>query len=324
MNVGERLVYPPIQLAYVAAALERAGHAVEIVDAEASQADPGEVLEAARRSAPEVIGMPCSQDAFKDEIAFCRALGESTAALRVLFGPMAQNHPDDCLEAGQADVVILGEPDLAFEELLDADQKGRIDAMPGIVFRRDQQTVRNEGLHRVEDLDALPLPARHLLDHRLYHYPGNRQRMTTIHSSRGCPIDCPFCAYVFTEGKQLRERSAANIVEEMREAHEEHGIALFVFRDPIFTLNRGRILEMCSELGRRKLKVEWICETALRFLDDELLEKMRDAGCTGLSFGVVDLPAATLADPKTAITVAKQVLAAADQKLNASKKQGVP
>lgn len=286
MNVGERLVYPPIQLAYVAAALESAGHDVEIVDAEAAQTDPAVVLDAARQSEAEVIGMPCSQDAFEDEMAFCRTLGEATGTLRVLFGPMAQNHADDCLQAGQADFVILGEPDLAFAELLEADQEGRIDAMPGIVFRRDQQTVRNEGLHRVEDLDTLPLPARHLLDHRLYHYPGSRQRMTTIHSSRGCPIDCPFCAYVFTEGKRLRERSAANIVEEMREAHEEHGIALFVFRDPIFTLNRGRILEMCSELARLELNLEWICETALRFLDDELLETMRAAGCTGLSFGV--------------------------------------
>lgn len=300
MRVGQALVYPPIQLAYVAAVLEGDGHQVAIHDAEALDTTPEATLVHAAASAPQLVAMPCSQDGFDDELALVRQIRQRTGAGVCLFGPMAFTHRDRCFGDGEADWVVVGEPDLAVARLAAELDAGGPESTPGIAYASgDGAPVAAERIahgdgnrvaagdgNRVADLDALPFPARHLLDHRLYRYPGDARRMTTLHASRGCPIDCPFCAYVFTEGRKLRSRGAESIVGEIEQAHRDHGIELFVFRDPIFTLDRRRVEAMCAGLHRLALGVEWICETALRFLDDELLAAMRGAGCTGLSFGI--------------------------------------
>ncbi len=292
MRVGQALVYPPIQLAYVAAVLERDGHQVAIHDAEALGETPATTLEYAAASSADMVAMPCSQDGFDDELALSRQI-RSTGARVCLFGPMAFNHRDRCFDDGEADWVVVGEPDLAVARLVAEIEAGGPESTPGIAYASGAVAANGEAERvaegdgsRVADLDALPFPARHRLAHRLYRYPGDRRPMTTLHASRGCPIDCPFCAYVFTEGRKLRSRGAESIIAEIEHAHREHDVELFVFRDPIFTLDRRRVEAMCAELRRLALGVEWICETALRFLDDELLTEMRAAGCTGVSFGV--------------------------------------
>jgi radical SAM superfamily enzyme YgiQ (UPF0313 family) len=110
--------------------------------------------------------------------------------------------------------------------------------------------------------------------------------MTTIYASRGCPIGCPFCAYTVTEGSRMRHRDPARVAAEMEHEHRQRGTALFVFRDPIFTVDRRRVLALCAQIRSLALPVEWICETALRCLDDELIAAMHEAGCRAISFGV--------------------------------------
>lgn len=286
MPVASQLVYPPLQLAYAAAVLEREGHEAAILDAEAEDLGREAALARARGHGAELIVMPCSQDTFEAELRFCRALGSDRAPRRCLVGPMAYTHLERAFAAAEADFVLVGEPELAVRDLVEAIEQGSLESMPGLARRSGDGFAVSEGSHRIADLDELPFPARHLLDNDLYHYPGDSRRLTTIQASRGCPIDCPFCAYVFTEGRKLRQRSAASIADEMESAHREHDIRLLVFRDPVFTLDRGRVAELCRLLEERSLDLEWICETALRFLDREILERMRRAGCVGLSFGI--------------------------------------
>jgi anaerobic magnesium-protoporphyrin IX monomethyl ester cyclase len=286
MRVGRALVYPPLQLAIVAAVLERDGHRVDLHDAEALDHDVDAVRRRVSELGPEVVVMACSQDEFDAELALARDLRRAHDLRLCLIGPMASAHHEQAITGGAADWVVLGEPEEAVATLLADVEAGERPFGPGIAYRVDGGAAVNDGRNRVEDLDALPDPARHLLDVGRYRFPDDPRPMTTIHASRGCPIGCPFCAYAVTEGSRMRYRDPARIVSEMEHEYHDRGTSLFVFRDPIFTLDRRRVLELCRRLGALALPIEWICETALRFLDDELIAAMRAAGCRALSFGV--------------------------------------
>jgi len=286
MRVGRPLVYPPLQLASVAAVLERDAHEVDLHDAEALDHDVEKTRRRISDLGPDVVVMPCSQDEFGAELGLARDLRREHELRVCLIGPMASAHHEQAITGDAADWVVLGEPEEAVPTLLAEVEGGGWPSGPGIAYRHDGRAAVNAGRNRVEDLNALPDPARHLLTPGRYRFPDDQRPMTTIRASRGCPIGCPFCAYAVTEGSRMRYRDPARIVGEMEHEYHERGTSLFIFRDPIFTLDRRRVLELCRRLEALALPIEWICETALRFLDDELIAAMRAAGCRALSFGV--------------------------------------
>lgn len=286
LRVDEEVLYPPLQLAYVAAVLERGGHSVEIVDAEAKRYDAVQAIGALRRSAPDLVGLTCSKDAFEGEVEMGREIRSQLDRRVCAFGAMATSHHGELLARGAADFVILGEPDLAFTSLVESLEGKRSFPIPGLAYRANGGTIESAGQNQVENLDDLPFPARHLLDNALYRFPRVTGLVTTIQSSRGCPVECPFCPYVFAEGSTLRERSPLAVVDEMEQAHRDHGIDHFVFRDPVFTLRKSRAEEICRLLIERRLPVRWLCETALGFLSEPLLLRMKEAGCIAVSFGI--------------------------------------
>ena len=136
-------------------------------------------------------------------------------------------------------------------------------------------------------LDALPLPARHLLNNQLYTFPGIEGAITTVKSSRGCPLNCSFCGYTLAQGLRFRFRSPESVIAELVDLYFEHGIRHVVFRDPIFTTRKDRIHAICDGILEKGMtELEWQCETAVKTLDRPLLEKMARAGCRHISLGV--------------------------------------
>jgi len=67
----------------------------------------------------------------------------------------------------------------------------------------------------IEDLDALPFPARHLLPMSEYMLFGRKQVLATMICSRGCPMGCSFCASSAMHGRRVRFRSPENAADEM-------------------------------------------------------------------------------------------------------------
>jgi anaerobic magnesium-protoporphyrin IX monomethyl ester cyclase len=135
-------------------------------------------------------------------------------------------------------------------------------------------------------LDELPIPARHLLNNQAYHFPGIDGAITTVKSSRGCPLNCSFCGYTLAQGLRFRFRSPDNVLVELEDLYHNHGVRHVVFRDPIFTTKRERVLDICNGMIERGLDIEWQCETAMKVLDRDLLEVMAKSGCKHISLGV--------------------------------------
>lgn len=166
----------------------------------------------------------------------------------------------------------------------------------------------------IEDLDALPFPARHLLKDKLggniFAYDSNYMEggSTVIISSRGCPFKCAFCsAPRLTHTNKLRFRSPKEVAREMQHVVSTYNIKQFRFSDDMFTAGRKRVFELCEEIG--KLDTVWRISCRVKPLDEDMLKAMWDAGCRELSFGIESFDDKVLAGLKKGTTGADNVKA---------------
>jgi radical SAM superfamily enzyme YgiQ (UPF0313 family) len=159
----------------------------------------------------------------------------------------------------------------------------------GVWYKERGRVVKNEPQPLIDDLDSLPFPAWELLP---YHkYDGgetNRKGMPflTILTSRGCPYGCYYCPYPVAQGRKWRARSSENVVEELEYLIKGLGAKTILFRDPEFTLDRKRTMEICEKIMERGLRFAWRCETRIDHLDEELIVLMGKAGCFGINLGI--------------------------------------
>ena len=97
--------------------------------------------------------------------------------------------------------------------------------------------------------------------------------------TRGCPYSCFFyCTYPLQQGRKVRARKVSNIIEEIKYWKKELGTSKFVFRDPVFSINRKHTIEFCKEVIKEKLNITFMVETHLNNLDDEMISLLSKAG----------------------------------------------
>ncbi len=290
MVVGEGLCYPPLDLLYVAAIVERAGHQASVVDAEADGSDDSVVLEALAAHPSPLVVLATSSATISLDLALVDRIKEvSPDSVVCITGSQGSKVPDLAMAGSQVDAVVRGEPELTIEQMLKALEAGEDPlAVDGLTVRRGSGASSNPDrpLLRGDALDALPFPSRALLPVEPYRIPTMEGPIQTVQSSRGCPINCTYCGYVVAQGIPWRGRSAVNVFDELKQIVHEQGVTNIVFRDPLFAYDRDRVIELSAMLEQAKLGVLWQCETAIKTMDDELIAAMARGGCVSVSFGI--------------------------------------
>jgi radical SAM superfamily enzyme YgiQ (UPF0313 family) len=290
-----QIVFPPIELATIAATLRRGGCRVALRDypaqgqgwdafiADLKALRPNMVLVnvvtatshqdfEALRLAKETLGEDNVVTLAKGE--YIEAMGE--AALR--------DNP-------QADFGFHGEIELSIERFRQGEP---LETMEGLVWRRlvgengasSLVATRNPGHPLIEDLNALPFPARDLLDNGLYRSPETGNPLTVIHGNRGCPSKCVFCPAGVMSGFKVRYRSPESVMAEIDQCVREHGLREFLFHGDTFTINKKWLLELCDRIIASGQKIHWGCNSRVDTIDDERAAKMKAAGCWVVAFGV--------------------------------------
>lgn len=152
------------------------------------------------------------------------------------------------------------------------------------VLAADTQTV---DIGSVEDLDALPLPDWSLFSPERFRVGYDFTKFPTglIQQSRGCTFTCNYCPYIVVENR-TRFRSPERIVEEMRHGMRTYGFRSFKFRDPLFGLNRRRVMELAELIGRLPRKVQFSVESRIDLMRRETLEALRDVGLHSITVGI--------------------------------------
>ena len=166
----------------------------------------------------------------------------------------------------------------------------------------------------IDDLDALPFPARHLFPtpHAPSMWPywdGFCQRRPAVqmHASRGCPYKCTFCLWISVIYDQGRYRtfSAKRIVDEMEEIVRRYGAREIYFDDDIFTVKEDHVVGLCEEILRRQLRVSWSVMGDAMAVTERSIDAMARAGCIGMKFGVESADAEVLKKLRKPIKIDK-------------------
>lgn len=185
------------------------------------------------------------------------------------------------------DAALFGEAETILGDVLGAWMHGAdLAKVQGVIRRGDRgEFVRNAPKAFVEDLDTIPFPARDLMRNELYVRPDTGEPQATIQTARGCPSRCIFCLTPLISGARVRQRSPANVVDEMEECVTRFGIRNFFLKADTFTINKKFVIELCQEILRRGLDIRWVANSRVDTIDEERLQWMRKAGCWLVAFG---------------------------------------
>ena len=117
--------------------------------------------------------------------------------------------------------------------------------------------------------------------------------------TRGCPYSCfNYCTYPLQQGRKVRARSVSNIIDEIKYWKNTLGTKKFVFRDPVFSINKKHTVEFCEEVIKQKLDITFMVETHLNNLDDEMINLLAEAGLELVYVGIESASNAVLKDMK--------------------------
>lgn len=212
-----------------------------------------------------------------------------TRAPTVLGGGGFSVMPVELMAHLRPDFGISGEGEAAFACLLQALERGDGDfsGVPNL-HRLVADGLGRERVHsnppaaRFQDLDALPVPDRRLVDPR--HFAN--YRIDSVQTKRGCSLKCDYCTYPTIEGKAVRRRDPARIVDEMFQSLERQPEIRHVFVvDSVFNLPPSHAKEICRQLAARGWQVPWTAYANPLAFDRELADLLHAANCAGLEIG---------------------------------------
>ncbi len=300
---------PPLGLAYIASYLREHGHKVTIVDAQVDPLSKDTLVRTVQNA--NLIGITSSAPTYSAALVIANMVKHlCKEAVVVMGGPQATYLDSDCLTQSQADAVVRGEGEITMLEIADAlTYSGSPQALhdvDGITYRSSGGIVKNKDRSLFRYLDELPFPARDLLPMDKYRPP----KSTGVISSRGCPFRCIFCASSKLNGKKFRPRSASDVFSEVSDLVKK-GYQHISMLDDNFILDTNRVFEFADLVEKQQVKFDWSCTARVDLIDDELLTRLREVGCSGLFFGVESASNETLEIIKKGFTT-DQVVEAFD------------
>jgi len=283
-------VYPPLGLLYVAAYAEDvAGSDVRVLDCQAENVGHDDLPQHISAAAPDVVGIQVMTFTLIDAARCAKAVRAAAPGAFVVFGgPHATLYPEESAAIEEVDAVVVGEGEFPFAALLTALRDGTsAESVPAVVTKASVACgAARPALSYIEDLDALKMPARHLIDARRYYSPmATHRRAMTMMSSRGCPYQCTFCDRP-QMGKRFRKRSAQSVFREMAACVQELGVGEIFFYDDTFTVDKQRVVDICDLILDSKLKVLWDIRARIDTMTPQVVEKLRAAGCVRIHYGV--------------------------------------
>lgn len=284
---------PPLGLTYIASTLEKAGFQVNIYDNCLMRKSVNEIKNEVKKLSPEIVGISCNSVNYKKCVEISKAVKDVVPECKVIVGgPHPTYVPGSVLKCPEIDYAIVGEGERAMLELVRCIKDGAtiqsIAKIPGVAYKIGEKFKVNSP-EFIDDLDEIPLPARHLLQMNLYDRKFELLEVEPVdimNVVRGCPFNCSFCETKEIWGHVSRYFSPSRIVEEIEHLANTYGTKGFYFIGDNFTINEKVTRAVCELLIKKELDVEWVCDTRVDLVSRNLLEIMREAGCRTIWFGV--------------------------------------
>jgi radical SAM superfamily enzyme YgiQ (UPF0313 family) len=235
---------------------------------------------------PDICAISCS---FAVDVA--RALGiaefvkmSEGKPLVVIGGHHASLSPSD-FDKEYVDVVVVGEGEVTFSELVAClSHNGDLSSIPGLVLNRDGGQTFTAPRNFVQNLDELPLAARHLSKHlRKQYYLSFEHPIALVETTRGCPYRCNFCSVHKFFGGRVRFKSAERVVQELATIKEK----VLMFSDDNFLLDIPRAQKIASLIKENGIKKRYFIQARSDIIvqHPEIIPMWKEVGLDSVFMG---------------------------------------
>jgi radical SAM superfamily enzyme YgiQ (UPF0313 family) len=273
---------PHTGIAYISAVLKKNGVETKVIDMRLGYTNE-EVLEIIDNYKPNFVGITLYSFGFDKSLQTINTIKLHNSSYKVVLGgPHIAAMKSKTLEDTLADFAVFGEGEYAMLELCQGKNPASV---LGLIWWDEGKIIVNPERPFNNNLDDIPLPDYEKFE--LTRYLGYAERHLPIVTSRGCPFQCVFCSVRLSMGQEFRARKPENVVNEIEYWYNK-GWRSFEVDDDNFTLDIERAMKICNLIIERGLKITWKCDNGVRAdrLSQGLLEKMKEAGCVYISFGV--------------------------------------
>jgi radical SAM superfamily enzyme YgiQ (UPF0313 family) len=291
--------YPPLGTLYAAAQLQRFGISVAVFDTMLN--DPAEGFQSAlEQHRPRIVVVYEDNFNFLSKMCLTRMrevaydildASRKVGAIAIVNGSDASDHALDYLQRGFR-CVLLGEAEWTLLEVVQSlmsNDNAAFSQIKGLALLGDGDEVFRTGSRPLmRDLDALPLPARELVDVDQYQDLWKSTHgyfSTNIVASRGCPYRCNWCAKPIY-GDAFSVRSAASVAEEMRcLKHDYHAEHLW-FADDIFGLQAKWVTDLAEQVEQLDAALPFKMQSRVDLMTRNTVRALHRAGCAEVWMGV--------------------------------------
>lgn len=274
-----RQIYP-LALAYLASALQN--HQVRIFDTNVAKNPISELMEKVRDMQPEIVGLslrnawpvggPITEwcRLFINEL---KRAGHHECKI-ILGGPVFSLYPVEFMESiPEVDFGVLYEGEESLPELLENLENP--ENTKGIFFRKARK-IHFSGEAKRTDFAASCAPARDHVDINMYR---SHPYAIGVQTKRGCVLKCIYCSYPRIDGTTLRLRHPRDVVDEVENLKNSYDVRSIAFVDNVFNIPLHHAEEICLEMIKRRLDIQWTAWFSPGGLSKELVNLAKEAGC---------------------------------------------
>ncbi|MFH1777229.1 MAG: radical SAM protein [Candidatus Omnitrophota bacterium] len=273
--------YYPWELAYLSTLLKKhTAHKIKLIDGCLEKLDYDLYLQRLIDAQPDVLIIESATRVIGDNLKLALELKQRLKTKLIFVGAHATAYPQELIDSGVND-VCQGEYEYTVLDIISGRPQDKILGL--------YPNPRRELL----DINSLPWPED--TDIRRFSYaspgePSSEYKEIQMYASRGCPGGCNFCAarHLYYKQSNWRKRNAEDIISEIKYLKQKYPRLEGIFFDEeVHNGTKDFIMELTKAIkGARldNLHYEAMCD--IRFLDEEQMQAMKDAGYYKIRLGI--------------------------------------
>jgi len=275
----QKMLYPPLGIMSIAAALRNKGINVQVFHEEATQRNMKDIVK--KSQGVLFVGL----SVLTGRTLICNL--ELSKLLKknkipVLWGGVHVSFlPESTLRDDRIDFIIMGEGEEAIciftDKLIAAGDFGDV---KGLGYKKEGKIFLNSQISLVEDLDSYKINWDDIrVPHYLYEMDGVGKFLPYL-TSRGCPHRCGFCYNLNFNKRRWRGRNQNDVIEEILYLRQKYQFDGVDFIDDNFFTNQKRAFDIVGGIG-----VPWIAEVRADYVTEEFIKKCKTYNCHKLIIG---------------------------------------
>ena len=261
------------------------------------------IKEKVKKFKPDIIGVSClfsvTHTAFKKT---CEIIKNNFNIPIIVGGVHVSHDPNGVLsDVKDFDIALLYEADLALPNLIEIiNKEKKVTEIAQFAYRSKHNKIEIFNKRIIPDGHTMSvMPSYDLMDisnHSLYGtigswhgVIGNKKKVSTCQSNRGCRAACTFCNVRSYHGKTVRHKTVDSVVDELLCLQNDYGIEHIVWLDDDLLKDEKRTIKMFNEMIRRNVKLTWdatngVIAHSLKKI--EVVDAAYQSGCIGLHVGI--------------------------------------